>query len=144
MLVTAVVALVVLLVPVWRLVSLGTDLPDTIVPQNHPDERIAPMKLEAGQRLRSACCSTQIIVVRPPASAGELTCGGVPMVELDGSASTPVGPAAVADTGTKLGKRYIAESPGLEVLCTQPGEGSLAFGGEPLEVKSAKPLPSSD
>ena len=32
----------------------------------------------------------------------------------------------------------------LELLCTKPGEGSLAAGGAPLTLKEAKPLPSSD
>jgi hypothetical protein len=46
--------------------------------------------------------------------------------------------------GTMLGKRYVHEATGLELLCTRPGEGSLAGGGVALPLKEAKPLPSSD
>ena len=45
---------------------------------------------------------------------------------------------------TLLGKRYADEELGLELLCTQGGDGALAVGDAPLLVKGAKPLPSSD
>ncbi len=47
-------------------------------------------------------------------------------------------------SGTLLGKRYGDRGPGLELLCTKAGEGSLSLGDEPLPLKDAKPLPSSD
>ena len=43
-----------------------------------------------------------------------------------------------------MGKRFADEDLGLEVLCTKPGAGSLSVGGTLLQVKGAKPLPSSD
>ena len=43
-----------------------------------------------------------------------------------------------------MGKRYVTEDESLELLCTKPGAGSLAAGEAPLNVKGAKPLPSSD
>ena len=46
--------------------------------------------------------------------------------------------------GTLLGKRYVNEAGELELLCTKPGDGSLAVAGEALVLKEAKPLPSSD
>ena len=46
--------------------------------------------------------------------------------------------------GTQLGKRYADESSGIEVLCTKAGDGTLTLDGSPLEIKGAKPLPSSD
>jgi hypothetical protein len=46
--------------------------------------------------------------------------------------------------GSALGKRYISEGIGLEVLCTKAGSGGLVARGIPLEEKRAKPLPSSD
>ena len=49
-----------------------------------------------------------------------------------------------AKDGTQIGKRYVNEAGDLELLCTKPGEGSLASGGTALTLKSAKPLPSSD
>ena len=54
---------------------------------------------------------------------------------------------AVADgfaDGTLMGKRFADEDLGLEVLCTKPGAGSLSVGETLLQVKGAKPLPSSD
>ena len=47
-------------------------------------------------------------------------------------------------SGSLLGKRYIDGSLGLEALCTKAGPGTLAVGEQPLSVKAAKPLPSSD
>ena len=48
------------------------------------------------------------------------------------------------DKGTLLGKRYVNEAGDLEILATKAGESSLSVGDEPLEIKAAKPLPSSD
>jgi hypothetical protein len=59
----------------------------------------------------------------------------------------PRAAAAVAaghNSGTQLGKRYVSEVVGLEVLCTKPGDGSLSLGDEPLEMQGARPLPPSD
>lgn len=46
--------------------------------------------------------------------------------------------------GTLLGKRYVNEAGDLELLCTKPGDGSLASNGVTLMLKEAKALPSSD
>lgn len=101
------------------------------------------MELKAGLRLRSAVCTTEVIVVKAPTAPVALTCGGAPMVPHGESA-----PAAHLDqsaaSGTLMGKRYADEERGLELLCTKPGEGSLACDGEELMLKAAKPLPSSD
>jgi hypothetical protein len=43
-----------------------------------------------------------------------------------------------------MGKRYIQDDIGLEILCTKPGKGSLSIGDTDLLTKDAKPLPSSD
>jgi hypothetical protein len=53
-------------------------------------------------------------------------------------------PGEGADGGTLLGKRYVDEATGLEVLCTKPGAGGLAVDGRPLGVKAPKALPASD
>jgi hypothetical protein len=71
-----------------------------------------------------------------------LACGGAPMVtERDGTAGSP---AAGLDGGTLLGKRYVHEGSGLQVLCVKPGAGTLSVGDEALVELSAKQLPSSD
>jgi hypothetical protein len=101
------------------------------------------MKLEAGARLKSAVCDTQVMVVSAPDHDVDVTCGGAPLVALD--AETPGGePAADASGGSQIGKRYVNEAGDLELLCTKAGAGSLAADGEPLGLKGAKPLPSSD
>ena len=103
------------------------------------------MRLTPGSRLRSQVCSTEVIAVRAPGADVDLRCGGEPMVDLN--ADIPAGrkPAAGLDTGNQIGKRYTtSQVDGLEVLVTKPGQGTLAIGAEPLAVKEAKPLPSTD
>jgi len=100
--------------------------------------------LKAGTRLKSAVCNTEVMVVAAPKDDVVLSCGGAPMIDM--GAEKPAG-AAIADDakgGTQIGKRYVNEAGDLEVLCTKPGEGSLAAGGTALTIKGAKPLPSSD
>jgi hypothetical protein len=43
-----------------------------------------------------------------------------------------------------LGKRYVHQASGLELLCVKPGAASLSVDGELLPLKSAKQLPASD
>jgi hypothetical protein len=101
------------------------------------------MEVKAGTRLRSVVSDAEVIVIRAPAADVELTCGGAPMVE-GGDDSPRQSPQSGDDGSVVLGKRYVDEYDTIEVLCTKPGEGTLALGGRPLGLKSAKPLPSSD
>ncbi|ATD72309.1 MULTISPECIES: hypothetical protein [Gordonia] len=102
------------------------------------------MTLKPGARLRSQVCDTEIIVVSPPAGDVDLTCGGAPVVPI-GSDIENYSVTAGLDEGNQLGKRYTAEdAPGLEVLVTKAGAGTLAIGTVPLVLKDAKPLPASD
>ena len=101
-------------------------------------------QVKPGTRLRSAVCTTEVMVVAAPAGDVALTCGGAPMLE---HGAEPPGGASLspdASGGTQIGKRYINEAGDLELLCTKPGEGSLGAGGALLGLKEAKPLPSSD
>jgi hypothetical protein len=101
--------------------------------------------VSAGQRLRSQACTTEVIVVRAPDHQVELTCGGHPMTTDQAiGAGTANGASAASDGGTRLGKRYVDEPTGLEVLCVKPGDGTIAADGRDLTLKSAKPLPASD
>ena len=100
-------------------------------------------QLKPGARMRSAVCDTEIMVVAAPASEVELTCGGATMLDISEERSGG-SPSADASDGTQLGKRYVNEAGDLELLCTKPGEGSLAAAGAALVLKEAKPLPSSD
>lgn len=107
-------------------------------------ERKSMPELKPGARLRSAVCSTEVMVVMAPASEVELTCGGAPMVPLGGEGPSGGSPDPALSEGTQMGKRYVDEAGELEILCTKPGPGSLALGTTPLQIKGAKPLPSSD
>jgi hypothetical protein len=100
--------------------------------------------LKPGTRLKSAVCETEVIVVRPPASAVSLECGGQPMLPTDADKPTGVTLDPARAEGTLLGKRYADPDVGIEILCTKAGSGSLTLNGEPLGLKEAKPLPSSD
>ena len=99
--------------------------------------------LKAGARLKSSVCDAQVMVIAAPAGDVALTCGGAAMLEPTSSA--PRG-AIHPDhkNGTQIGKRYVNADGSLELLCTKPGEGSLAADGAPLKLKEAKALPSSD
>jgi hypothetical protein len=101
-------------------------------------------QLKTGSRLRSAVCATQVMVVAAPEGEVEVTCGGTPMIDV--AAEPPAGGSVSPDAakGTALGKRYVSQAGDLELLCTKPGEGSLAVDGALLALKEAKPLPSSD
>ncbi len=101
-------------------------------------------EIKPGTRLRSAVCTTEVMVVAAQKDmAVELCCGGQPM--LDVGAEPPGGtPAPAFSSGSQLGKRYVNEAGNLEVLCTKPGAGSLSADGVALKIKGAKPLPSSD
>lgn len=101
------------------------------------------MALKVGSRLKSAVCTTEIMVVKAPPGDVELTCGGAPM---GAPGQEPAGLTIDAGQagGTQLGKRYAHEELGLEVLVTKAGEGTLCLNGSPLELKGAKGLPASD
>jgi hypothetical protein len=102
------------------------------------------VELKAGSRWKSAVCDTEVVVVRPPGGDVELRCGGAAMVAIDADKPSGVALDAAQAGGTAVGKRYVEEAAGIEVLCTKAGAGSLAVGGSALTVKGAKPLPSSD
>jgi hypothetical protein len=101
------------------------------------------MELKAGVRLRSAVSDAEVIVIRATGGDVTLTCGGLPLRDADDD--SPKAEIQPGHEGTiLLGKRYVDEADSLEVLCTKPGEGALEVDGNQLQLKSAKPLPSSD
>lgn len=98
------------------------------------------MELRPGLKLFSTVSDVQVVVVKAPAEPVEIGCGGQPMTDTEPDSTAD---GAVGD-GPQMGKRYADEELGLELLCTRPGDGELAVNGEPLLLKGAKPLPSSD
>src|SRR5262245_1793558 len=101
-------------------------------------------QLKPGTRLRSSVCATEVMVVAAPKGEVAVTCGGAPLGGLDAAPASGGAPSPDAAGGTQLGKRYVNEAGDLELLCTKPGQGSLACDGKPLAIKGTKPLPSSD
>jgi hypothetical protein len=99
--------------------------------------------IKNGTRLQSQVCDTQVIVVKTADSLGDLRCGGMPMLPLDGQKSADATLDATFAGGSVMGKRYVDDS-GAEVLVTKAGAGSLSVGAKPLALKEAKPLPASD
>ena len=102
------------------------------------------LTLKSGQRLACPACDTELIVIRPPSWGVRLTCGGLALTAM--SAGHTRGGRHPDEGGTvvQLGKRYVDEGSGLELLCTKAGQGELSNEGQPLASKSVKPLPASD
>lgn len=97
--------------------------------------------MKAGSKLKSAVCDTEVMVIKSPGDM-VVACGGAPML------AERSGDAGAIDAnfagGTMMGKRYTNAEATLELLCIKPGKGSLSIGEAALQVKDAKPLPSSD
>ena len=89
-------------------------------------------EIKPGSRWKSAVCSTEVIVVKAPADAVTLECGGHPMVATGQDAPAGVALDPARSTGTAIGKR------------TKAGDGTLSVDGEIIGLKDSKPLPSSD
>jgi hypothetical protein len=103
------------------------------------------IRLTPGDRLKSVVCTTEVVVVRAPEQlTAELSCGGVPMVPHDDPHERTESIKDGYDHGTVLGKRYGLGDDPLEVLVIKAGAGALSLGDTLLDVKGAKPLPSSD
>ena len=101
------------------------------------------MQLKPGTRLQSTTCDTQVVVVKAPADDLDLRCGGQPMAAVDDQVerTTPTDGRA---EGTLLGKRYAHDRGRAQALCSKAANGSLTVGDEPIPLKEAKALPSSD
>jgi hypothetical protein len=107
-------------------------------------ERGEDVGLKAGSRLRSATDSTEVVVIKAPSGDVDLRCGGHPMLAAGADASAVATIEPGFDGGSLVGKRYADVEDSLEVLCTKGGPASISIGEDPLPVKGAKPLPSSD
>lgn len=101
------------------------------------------MRLRPGQKLHSAVCDAQVVVVKAPADDVDLGCGRAPLLDHGQDAGDAALDTSLGD-GPLLGKRYADDEVGLELLCTRAGTGALTVDGRLLPVKGAKPLPSSD
>ena len=102
------------------------------------------MDLKPGSRWKSAVCTAEFVVVRPPSASGDLACGGHSVVAHGVSPPEGLSPSTDLSAGSQAGKRYGDVETGLEVLCAKAGAGSLSLSGRPLVIRDAKKLPSSD
>ena len=96
--------------------------------------------MKPGTKLKSAVCDTEVMVIRGSNVVAE--CGGTPLVEDRPAQRAAINPSFAE--GTKIGKRYVDAAGTVELLCVKAGQGSLSIGGVALQLKDAKPLPSSD
>lgn len=96
--------------------------------------------MKPGTKLKSATCDTEIMVIRGANRVVE--CGGRLMAETRPAELLSPDPAHCG--GSMIGKRYVDADNTLELLCTKGGKGSLSLEGTALQIKDAKPLPSSD
>lgn len=101
------------------------------------------MQVSVGQRLASTVCAAEVIVIRADGDDVDLTCGGAAVTTV-GADDAHAGSSAADGEGTQIGKRYVDAGGRVELLCTKAGTGALALAGEPLTIKAAKALPSSD
>jgi hypothetical protein len=101
------------------------------------------LDLKPGTRLRSAVSQVELVVIRAPGSDVDLRCGAIAMIDSQEDA-VPQNASARLEGTVELGKRYIDGDDTLELLCTKGGQGTLTLGSQPLVIKGAKPLPSSD
>ena len=102
------------------------------------------MQLKPGSRWKSAVCTAEVVVVRPPKAEVSLESGGSPMVGFEAARPEGFTPDPRQAVGVAIGKRYIDADSGLEVLVNKAGAGPLSASGRPLQLKDAKALPASD
>jgi hypothetical protein len=102
------------------------------------------MKIKPGIRLKSGVCVTEVVIVRAAEADVDLRCGGVPMRDPGVASDDQASLSPDFAGGSVLGKRYVSEELGIELLCTKSGEGSLSVGEQLLRLKDSKPLPASD
>lgn len=102
-----------------------------------------PVMVKVGERLACPDCPTEVVVTRAVDTAVALACSGSELVAL--GAARPLGGHGSSSSGApQLGKRYVDDDAGVELLCTKPGTGELTCESRVLSLKAAKPLPSSD
>ena len=102
------------------------------------------MELRAGQKLHSAVCEAQFVVVRAPGGDVDVAVGGTAALDHEPSADERAELDASIGDAPQMGKRYADEEVGIELLCSRPGAGAVTVNGAVLPLKGAKPLPSSD
>jgi hypothetical protein len=83
----------------------------------------------------------QLIVTK--GGPGRLSDGDVELLRADAGEKFPAG-TAPGSQAVQLGKRYKSADGAVEILVNKPGTCDLHYDGQAMELKEAKPLPSSD
>jgi len=102
------------------------------------------MQLKPGSRWRSAVCTAEVVVVRPPKVEVALECGGHPMAAAGADKPEGLTIQPGFSSGVSMGKRYFDEETGIEVLAAKAGQGAVSVNGRLLTLREAKALPASD
>jgi hypothetical protein len=76
-------------------------------------------------------------------AGGTLSDGDVPLLMKNAGVSFAAG-TTPGGGQVQLGKRYKSADGAVEVLVNKAGPCDLRYDGQPMELKEAKPLPSSD
>lgn len=92
-------------------------------------------------KIYKAPSGAQLIVTK--GGPGTLSDGEVPLLRQDSGESFPDSTRSGSEA-VQLGKRYKSADDAVEVLINKPGNCDLRYDGTPMELKEAKPLPSSD
>lgn len=92
-------------------------------------------------KIYMAPSGAQLIVTK--GGPGTLSDGDVALLRQDSGESFPDGTPSGSES-LQLGKRYKSADEAVEVLINKPGSCDLRYEGAPMELKEAKPLPSSD
>ncbi|GAA2848648.1 hypothetical protein GCM10010472_01960 [Pseudonocardia halophobica] len=100
--------------------------------------------MKVGERFRSQGTTAQVIVMKGTDKDIQLSCAGAAMVGLGSPAEAAGAPPVETGEPLIVGKRYIDDESGVEVLCTAAGGGPLQIDGRTLVTAVAKLLPSSD
>lgn len=83
----------------------------------------------------------QVIVTK--GGEADLSDGNTLLLQKDSGQEFPAAPPP-GEAQVQLGKRYKSADASVEILVSKPGACDLRCGGEPMSLKEAKALPSSD
>ena len=100
-------------------------------------------ELKAGTRIKSAVCTTEVMVIAAPAGDTDVTCGGVSMISLADTATAGAMDPAHAH-GTLLGKRYVNTAVTLNCSALNREMARWRSVAKRWCSREAKALPSSD
>lgn len=98
------------------------------------------LQLRPGQSLFSTVDSTAVVVIKAPPAPVTVSISGTEVTDTKPAEA----PSGAEGRGTLLGKRYVDDEVGIELLVSKPGTGTLEVDGTELAIKESKPLPASD